>query len=341
MKLSIIPSILLITYTKSDDEWERDYIGFKPASACGSILEQHPGFWITVGDNNNVELSDDCDKPDTENARCLIGCANDNDRLIVDRTGVDKWDRALAPENNNKNLQSKFLVKCKCETTKLIHKDTNEEKIEFTKCKWKPHRWWSEGNYRDHHNIDWSIGLGKADGQFNDQYNEFWKKMLKRKRRSASVSRTKRSSTSPKATFYCESQAPEEVKDVWKLRNDQKGQIRVFDNKKGETYTSCGDMNELFPGTGGSWRCRGRQTHPDTGEITKIWVDHTDVPYGAICAWGCDKDGNWESKAARVTCAKPWIARPTTKWETKDIWRRFTGLGMRVYKQELLNCGIY
>jgi len=244
-------------------------------------------------------------------------CKNYQTNLILDRTKDGKWDRTLRPD-----VQKKYLVKCKC---KAWLEDDNSVTTED--CEWNPRRYWKENDYRTEYTLG-DAGIGEEPWVQPTKYPE-----------DAIINRKKRSLDEPRMRFYCEDEAPQHIIDNWMLKPEDKS-VRAYnkwdaDNKGFET---CGNMYDLFPNAGGEWRCRLNVTNEDDGTSKKISVDPLNVPHKGICAWGCGTGNNWHTKEARFACVRPWHARPSTKFELTEIWRRFRGYGVRVYKQGMLKC---
>lgn len=129
-----------------------------------------------------------------------------------------------------------------------------------------------------------------------------------------------------RATLYCEEDTAQSERDTWVFKPDNV--TRSFKSNKG--YTDCGDMTTIFAAQGGEWRCR---------DSNKNKVDGTVAPFKGACQWGCrGADGKFEKREARFTCFRPWIARDGSNWADRDIWRRFKGIGIRVYRQNLMKC---
>lgn len=214
---------------------------------------------------------------------------------------MDRGDESKWDRSFDPKQQKKFLVKCKCEAYQETDGSTT-----FENCRWKPRRFWSEQKYRD----EWDLNNGEG--------------------------RMRRSAAEPKATFYCEDDTPAHIRETWNLKTKTD---RTFPKDKG--FEDCGNMYDIFPLSGGEWRCRSKTPSGVDGEWIKNDADATALPHKAVCSWGCGSGDSWEAKDARFVCMKPWIARPTSKWEDKDIWRRFVGMGVRVFKQGLLDCSYH
>jgi len=296
---------------------DREYLGLLPFNRCGSITAPQKGFWVGRGEGSSDKLifDEECEREGNTNGKCTIMCKNYASNLILDRTKEGKWDRALTPDT-----QKKYLVKCKCETWM-----EDDGTVTTENCGWKPRRYWKEKDYRKEYELG-DAGIGEEPWIQPDKYPS-----------DAPIQhlRKKRGLEEPRMRFYCEDEAPEDIKGDWMLKPED-ASVRQYADNKG--FDNCGNMYELFPNAGGTWRCRLNETDPVTGQYNKIEVDPTNVPHKAICSWGCEENGNWEAKEARFACVKPWIARPSGKFALKEIWRRFRGYGLRVYKQGMLNC---
>lgn len=325
MKLVLLTVSLLKLATA-----DREYLGLLPFDRCGSITQPQKGFWVGRGhgSSDKLQFHSECEREGGLNGKCTIMCKNYASNLILDRTKEGKWDNALGL---NDSPHKKYLVKCKCETFK-----EDDGTVTTEDCRWKPRRYWKENEYRDE--FDLTDGEGEGDEFVQPTYwpsgtNIIHLDDLQLKKRK------KRAIDEPRMRFYCEDEAPDYIKDQWMLKPEDSSVREYADNKGFET---CGNMYDLFPMAGGQWHCKLNVTDPQTGQTSKQDVDPTDVPWKAICSWGCDNgNGNWDTKEARVACVKPWIARPSGKFALKEIWRRFRGYGLRVYKQGMLNCNHY
>merc|ERR1719326_691165 len=125
--------------------------------------------------------------------------------------------------------------------------------------------------------------------------------------------------------MYCEEDTAQDKRDEWNIK--EKGTGRQWKNNKG--YTDCGDMIENFPAVGGEWRCKDEQ---------KMEVAGSTAPFKGSCVWGCNEGGKFKSKSARFTCYRPWIGQASTKWENKEAFRKFKGMGVRIFRQGLMQC---
>ena len=93
-------------------------------------------------------------------------------------------------------------------------------------------------------------------------------------------------------------------------------------------------MTQNFPSVGGEWRCK---------DADKNKIDGTVVPWRGSCTWGCTNQttGSFESRDARFTCYRPWIGNVQENgkdWTNKESWRKFKGLGIRIFRQGLMTC---
>lgn len=314
MKLIISPLLLTILKVSAD----REYLGLLPFDKCGSITEPQKGFWVGRGDDASRKLRfhPECEREGNTNGKCTIMCKDYSTNLILDRTKEGKWDKAV-----NADYAKKYLVKCKCETWM-----EDDGTVTTEDCGWKPRRYWKEKSYREGYDLG-DAGVGE----------EPWIKPTKYPL-DANINGRKRRGVEdrePRMKFYCEDEAPAHIKEDWMLKPEDVG-VREFKDNKG--YETCGNMYNIFELTGGEWHCKMNVTNEATGATHTEEVDPTNVPHTALCSWGCNVGSNWEAKEARFACAKPWIARPDNDWALKDIWRRFRGYGLRVYKQGMLDC---
>lgn len=187
---------------------------------------------------------------------------------------------------------------------KLISKEKQKKFLVLCRCTQD-----DQGNYED---CKWTTRRRWSKKDYNEQQS----------------GRMKRSSDEPRATLYCEDDTAQDERDSWNIK--PKGNRQWKDsNKERKKYTSCGDMISNFPTAGGEWRCHDED---------KNTVSHTDLPFKGSCQWGCVKDGQFEKRSARFTCYRPWIGQTGTKWEGKDDWRKFKGMGVRIHKQGLMTC---
>lgn len=308
---------------------DREYLGLLPHNKCGSITKPQHGFWVSRGEGstNRLQFHPECEGEGEENGKCTIMCRNYETNLILDRTREGSWDRALGRADSP---QKKYLVKCKCETWQ-----EDDGTVTTQNCEWKPRRYWKEEQYRD----DYKLGdAGEGD--------EPWVQPTWYPEDALVLRRKKRALSQPRMTFYCEDEAPQHIRDDWMIKPHDLGENRsVRQHEDNRGFPTCGNMYEIFPQAaqdGGEWNCRMNTTDPITGRSSKEVVSALDVPHGAICSWGCNGSNSvWEAKEARFSCEKPWIARPTGKFALKEIWRRFRGYGLRVYKQGMLDCSIH
>jgi hypothetical protein len=317
MKL-LLPISLILKLVTAD----REYLGLLPFDKCGSITQPQKGFWVGRGEGATDKLSfhSECEREGNNNGKCTIMCKNYASNLIMDRTKEGTWDRQMGDDTP----QKKYLVKCKCET--YLEDDGT---VTTEDCRWKPRRYWKEEGYREEYDLG-DAGEGEEPWVKPTRWPQGTNIVHLRKRRGLDE---------PRMRFYCEDEAPQHILDKLMIKPhdlNQANAVRQFEDNKG--FESCGNMYDLFPTTGGIWHCKQNVTDPNTGKTFKQEVDPTNVPYEAVCAWGCNANGNWDSKEARFACVKPWIARPSGKFALKEKWRRFRGYGLRVYKQGMLEC---
>lgn len=328
MKLINTTPIILSFLTNSISA-DREYIGLLPFNNCGPITTPQKGFWVDRGEvavsNTKLRFSEECENEGTNNGKCTIHCAGYTQNLIMDRQKEGGWDRSMGGDDSP---QKRYLVKCKCETYK-----EDDGKITTENCGWKPRRFWKEKEYREDFELGDS-GIGDEPWLQPTKYPESAEIIHLRKRRGLEE---------PRMKFYCEDEAPAHISSEWQIKPHDLGiakSVREHVDNKG--YEFCGNMYDLFPMSGGEWHCRMNVTDPSTGASTKVEVDPTNVPHTAICSWGCTNGGSpWDAKEARFSCEKPWIAQPSSKFALKEIWRRFRGYGLRVYKQGMLDCEHY
>ena len=215
-------------------------------------------------------------------------------------------------------------------------------------CGWKAKRYWQEEQYREDFELG-EAGIGE----------EPWMKPTKYPLDAEGADpidgdddndgiylRKKRSLQQPRMKLYCEDEIPDHISDQLNLKPHDMGikqSVRPTD-KDDKGFDYCGNINEIFPTTGGEWRCVINTPDPLTGLNQEIEVDPENVPHMATCSWGClnsDDNNSWESKEARFSCQKPWIGRAGGNFADREAWRRFRGYGLRIYKQGLLNCQHY
>lgn len=332
MKLIKTTSILLSFLTNSISA-DREYLGLLPFNNCGPITTPQKGFWVDRGEvtvsNSKLRFSEECENEGTNNGKCVIHCAGFTQRLIMDRQKEGGWDRSMGGDDQ---WQKKYLVKCKCQTYQ-----EDDGTITTENCEWKPRRYWKEKEYREEYELG-NKGEGEEPWVQPTHYPENAEIIHLRKKRGLQE---------PRMKFYCEDEVPDHIADNLNIKPHDLGINKaVRKHRDNKDHPFCGNMYELFPNAGGEWTCRMNVTDPNTGETYKQVVDATNVPHTAICSWGCT-EGNQQAnndidyKDARFSCERPWHARPSTKFELTEIWRRFTGFGTRVYKRGMLKCVHY
>jgi len=304
---------------------DREYLGLLPHARCDSITKPQKGFWVGRGieSSSKLKFHSECEREGGLNGKCTIMCKDYSSNLILDRTKEGAWDNSMGGLDNPRK---KYLVKCKCQTYR-----EDDGTITTENCAWKPRRFWKEKEYREENDLG-DAGIGEEEWVQPTYWPADATIVHLRKRRSLE---DRLATKEPRMRFYCEDEAPEEIKNAWMLKPEDKS-VRQYEDNKG--YETCGNMYNLFPTSGGEWKCRLNITVEATGETKKIDVDPYNVPHKAICAWGCTENGGWDGKEARFACVKPWIAQPDNKFSQKEIWRRFRGYGLRVYKQGMLKC---
>lgn len=133
-----------------------------------------------------------------------------------------------------------------------------------------------------------------------------------------------------RATVYCEDDVSDEIKESWNIKEKEDG--RAW--RRPRNFDDCGDMTTNFPGVGGEWKCK---------DADKNHIEGSVVPWRGSCTWGCHNStsDSFESRDARFTCYRPWIGNVQENgkdWTDKEAWRKFKGLGIRIFRQGLMTC---